>query len=445
MDDDLYDFGGSGSTPSYYTNNSSSYSASTKHSDPPSSYSSYTSSSSTTTTTTATTTNYEASYDATKFKRRPPGSSAVYNDSSSDKLAANTITDTTAAAAAAAPATSTHPLGFCDVDVPPLTIQSEWRRGQRARSMECQTNDILTSEIDTQTSTKSDASIQTSDHGSGPSVDPKGSVYAGFDAWSPETEDLKMFLRWSCAEMESQLSKNDRSTAFDDYDLGSSPDDLELACLHVLAPMTMQNVKTVAQVLEEERREAERDESRKSSGGGRRGGSSSSSSSSDFAAQGMDLQATSMSWNSTGSVLAVAYGRLDESGWCNITRAGCCLYHVFQRDFQPTTPQTVLETSSYLMSVCCHPEIPSLIAGGTFNGEVVVWDTSLEGEDRLVGASCFYLFFCLFEIVFLPLFLFSSLIFPLPFLSFLSFYPPFPSPPLSPLPALRRICRNLCD
>ena len=399
----MYDFGGSGSTPSYSTNNTSSYSASTKHSDPPSSYSSYSSSS---TTTTTTTNNYEASYDAT-FKRpnaSSPGSSAVYNDSSSDTLAANAITDTaaTTAAAAAAPATSTHPLGFCDVDVPPLTIQSEWRRGQRARSMECQTNEILTSEIDTQTSTRSDASIQTSDHGSGPSVDPKGSVYAGFDAWSPETEDLKMFLRWSCAEMESQLSKNDRSTAFDDYDLGSSPDDLELACLHVLAPTTMQNVKTVAQVLEEERREAERDESRKSSdsgrGGGRRGGSSSSSSS-DFAAQGMDLQATSMSWNSTGSVLAVAYGRLDESGWCNITRAGCCLYHVFQRDFQPTTPQTVLETSSYLMSVCCHPEIPSLIAGGTFNGEVVVWDTSLEGEDRLVGASCF-LFVCLFVCLF---------------------------------------------
>ena len=151
MDDDMYDFGGSGSTPSYSTNNTSSYSASTKHSDPPSSYSSYSSSS---TTTTTTTNNYEASYDAT-FKRpnaSSPGSSAVYNDSSSDTLAANAITDTaaTTAAAAAAPATSTHPLGFCDVDVPPLTIQSEWRRGQRARSMECQTNEILTSEIDTQ-------------------------------------------------------------------------------------------------------------------------------------------------------------------------------------------------------------------------------------------------------------------------------------------------------
>ena len=108
---------------------------------------------------------------------------------------------------------------------------------------------------------------------------------------------------------------------------------------------------------------------------------------SDGDLQGIDLQATSMSWNSTGSVLAVAYGRLDESGWCNITRAGCCLYHVFQRDFDAAKPQTFLETSSYLMSVCCHPEIPNLIVGGTFNGEVVVWDTSLEGEDRLIGTS----------------------------------------------------------
>jgi hypothetical protein len=273
-----------------------------------------------------------------------------------------------------------------------LTVASDWKRGQRAKSVECQTKELRVAEADTQTSTHCDQSIQTSDHGSGPAIDPNGSVYSGFQGWSPNEEDLNYFLRWAGIEMDKQLTKNERSHAFDDYEPGTSIDDVALTCLHVLQPNDMQNVKTVSQVLDEERRENERNDRGDRGGSSKRGGSSSDGGqlrrgSSYGEEPGLDLQTTSMSWNATGSVLAVAYGRLDESGWCNITRAGCCLYHVFQRDFNVQKPQTILETSSYLMSVCCHPEIPSLIAGGTFNGEVIVWDTSLEGEERCVGTS----------------------------------------------------------
>jgi WD repeat-containing protein 34 len=109
----------------------------------------------------------------------------------------------------------------------------------------------------------------------------------------------------------------------------------------------------------------------------------------DFSLPGIDLQATAMSWNATGSVLAVAFGRHDESGWCNITKAGCGLYHVFSRDFDPARPQTMLDTTSYLMSVACHPEMPGIIAGGTFNGEVVIWDTAREesGEQQIACST----------------------------------------------------------
>ena len=32
------------------------------------------------------------------------------------------------------------------------------------------------------------------------------------------------------------------------------------------------------------------------------------------------------------------------------------------------------------MSVACHPELPAVVAAGTFNGEVYVWDTSIDDE-----------------------------------------------------------------
>lgn len=63
-----------------------------------------------------------------------------------------------------------------------------------------------------------------------------------------------------------------------------------------------------------------------------------------FESQGSQLACTGVSWNATGSVIAVAYGRFDHSGWCNY-RSALCLWNVFQSDFKPDKPALVLETS----------------------------------------------------------------------------------------------------
>ncbi|KAL7997827.1 putative WD40/YVTN repeat-like-containing domain superfamily, WD40-repeat-containing [Plasmopara halstedii] len=87
----------------------------------------------------------------------------------------------------------------------------------------------------------------------------------------------------------------------------------------------------------------------------------------------LNLSCTGVSWNATGSVIAVAYGRFDHSGWCNY-RSALCLWNVFQSDINVHKPSLVLETSSGLMCVAFHPENPSIVAAGSFNGEVFVWD-----------------------------------------------------------------------
>uniref|UniRef100_K3WD36 Uncharacterized protein n=1 Tax=Globisporangium ultimum (strain ATCC 200006 / CBS 805.95 / DAOM BR144) TaxID=431595 RepID=K3WD36_GLOUD len=96
-----------------------------------------------------------------------------------------------------------------------------------------------------------------------------------------------------------------------------------------------------------------------------------------LASSSLKLSCTGVSWNATGSAIAVAYGRFDHTGWCNY-RSALCLWSVFHADFNPQKPTLVLETSSGLMCVAFHPKNPSLVAAGSFNGEVFVWDTEPE-------------------------------------------------------------------
>lgn len=39
------------------------------------------------------------------------------------------------------------------------------------------------------------------------------------------------------------------------------------------------------------------------------------------------------------------------------------------------------------MCVQCHPEKPSIVAGGTFSGEVVVWDTNATDEPLIARSK----------------------------------------------------------
>lgn len=59
-----------------------------------------------------------------------------------------------------------------------------------------------------------------------------------------------------------------------------------------------------------------------------------------------------MSWNATGSSIAIAYGRFDHSGWCNY-RSALCLWSVFQSDFNPLKPTLVLEASVRTLVFIC--------------------------------------------------------------------------------------------
>ena len=92
-----------------------------------------------------------------------------------------------------------------------------------------------------------------------------------------------------------------------------------------------------------------------------------------------------VSWSCNGSVLVASYGSSAHPGWCNHSAATLSFWNIMRRQISSTKPDFSLEQDCCCMCVAYHPERPTWLAGGMFNGEVRVWDTSLleDGNDTL--------------------------------------------------------------
>mmetsp|Transcript_88445 Transcript_88445/g.249238 ORF Transcript_88445/g.249238 Transcript_88445/m.249238 type:complete len:575 (+) Transcript_88445:127-1851(+) len=100
----------------------------------------------------------------------------------------------------------------------------------------------------------------------------------------------------------------------------------------------------------------------------------------------VDLQVTAVAWNSTGSVLACSYGRLDTMGWCEV-QAPVCLWNVFRPQMVAGEPDTCIQVNGFVMSLAFHPTQPAVLAGGTYNGELLIWNTASSELDPLLASS----------------------------------------------------------
>jgi len=100
----------------------------------------------------------------------------------------------------------------------------------------------------------------------------------------------------------------------------------------------------------------------------------------------VDLQVTSIAWNTTGATLACSFGKLDTLGWCETT-APVCLWSIFKPQLVAGDPDTVIQVQGFVMALAFHPTKPGVLAGGTYNGELQIWDTAGGELDPLVASS----------------------------------------------------------
>ncbi|XP_013364860.1 PREDICTED: WD repeat-containing protein 34 isoform X2 [Chinchilla lanigera] len=207
------------------------------------------------------------------------------------------------------------------------SVPSQWRGIQGVRGeTSCQTTSIATAEAGTQARKCTDAQVQT-----------EAPVPPAPPAPRPDAPGLLAFLRRVEPAVTRELSRNWQSHAFDGFEVTWTEPQQTVTCLHTLGYPP---------------------------------------------AQEQGLHVTSVSWNATGSVLACAYGRLDDGDWSTL-RSYVCAWNLDRRGLHPRQPWAVVEVPSATMCLAFHPTQPSQIAGGLYSGEVLLWDLG-RPEDPLL-------------------------------------------------------------
>lgn len=97
------------------------------------------------------------------------------------------------------------------------------------------------------------------------------------------------------------------------------------------------------------------------------------------------VKVSSMSWSCTGSVIALAFSCTQHDDWCSHCSV-IHLYNIDRNNFNGAVPSKILETSSCIRSVSMHPYEPSVVAAGTYSGEVIVWNL-MNDDMNILGSS----------------------------------------------------------
>ncbi|XP_028274373.1 cytoplasmic dynein 2 intermediate chain 2 [Parambassis ranga] len=214
---------------------------------------------------------------------------------------------------------------FSDEALGPVNIQSLWRKSQQSaqESKSCQTRAVHSAEAEVQ------------------------SVYTAISGTQTETQDqTEQLFHQNCDETElpglrdfllrvedmviRELVGNASSHAFDGFQVNWEDYSLQVSRLHCLEHPS---------------------------------------------AQEKGLHVTSVSWSCTGAVIACAYGRIDNGDW-STERSYVCTWNLDRRGLRSKQADLVIDVPTAVTALSCHPDQPALIAGGLYNGEVVVWDTS---------------------------------------------------------------------
>lgn len=226
---------------------------------------------------------------------------------------------------------------YASVFVGETTVRPAWQHLKQREARLCQTDKTANEEAEVQTDLSALKVSEHLDKAEGtdsrapdlPAARMEGSqnVYA-----NPAVNDDKLaaFLSSVMDDMVQMLQSNLKSTAFDRYEPNWTETHEDVTLAMTLAP--------------------------------------------PFTAEG-EWHATSISWNSNGSTVAVAYGRVDTVSWCS-SKGYVCAWNIHRADIDCSRPHVTLEADSFVNALAFHPSSPAILAAGTYNGEVILWNVT---------------------------------------------------------------------
>lgn len=203
-----------------------------------------------------------------------------------------------------------------------VNVPSTWRMQADTREATTMTSTIKMVNAKVQVVKRADAETSTD-------VTPAPFAASG----GAEQGALERFLRARTALTVAALRQNARSSAFDGYDT-TGDDGLEpVECRHAL----------------------------KHVGG---------------LASNAPECVTAVAWNCTGALVAASYGALDARDgqeW-RPTKSVLAAWAVTRRTMDPSKADVLIELGDCIACLAFHPEEPTLLAGGSYNGDLHVWD-----------------------------------------------------------------------
>lgn len=218
---------------------------------------------------------------------------------------------------------------FSDKTLDTVEFKSSWKKERSFAEHGAQTDDQILREVGIQAGKRRHAKLQTD-----PVEQPELLLI------DDETPDYVAFMKRVEPIVCRELEKNLQSHAFENYVIESDEvSSTAITCVHTLCHVDLQE----------------------------------------------ELPISGLSWNSTGSVIAAAYGRFDHEDWC-MHKAALCTWNLDRRTVDENKPDMLIDLPCCLLCVAFHPENPAWIAGGNFNGEVFIWDLSSE-DDMLLASS----------------------------------------------------------
>lgn len=224
-------------------------------------------------------------------------------------------------------------------------VESTWRVGEVSKHVKIQTDQIGKEDSGAQTTASQTISTQT-----------ETATSTGNNKEENADANLVSFLNTVVPTMEDQLKQNLESHAFDDYNVNWTDDGDTISKLHVLQHDWLLSSSSTLQA---------------------RGNSNDAEET-----NGRVTMCSDVAWNSNGTVIAAAYGSPNHEGWCQ-DRAGLCFWNIMRRNVgESGKADVVVEVPCSLMCISFHPEEPTIIVGGLFNGEIRVWDiANIESDE----------------------------------------------------------------